>query len=81
MFDGINLHATLAECGTTSRINHIVDISFDDRLVFKVDSTKTNSGIYGSRVEGEGAALTRVETCSFDTDSIFERTLFLLHII
>ena len=79
MFNGVNLHATLAECRTTSGVDHIVDIGFDDRLVFKVNSTKTNSGIYGSRVEGKGAALTRVEPCSFDTDSIFERTLFLLH--
>ena len=71
MFNGINLHATLAERRTTSSIDNIVDIGFDDGLVFKVNSTKTNSGIYGSRVEGEGAALTRVEARSFDTDSIF----------
>jgi hypothetical protein len=77
MFDGVNLHATFTEGGTTGSVDDIVDIGFDDGLAFKVNSTKTNSRIYGSRIKGEGAALTRVETRSFYADSIFERTLFL----
>ena len=77
MLDSINLHSAFTEGGTTGSIDDVVNIGFNDRLIFKVNSTKTNSRIYGSRVEGEGTALTRVETCSFDTDSIFERTLFL----
>ena len=77
MLDGVNLHAAFAKRRTAGGINHIVYISFYNRLIFKVNSTKTDSRIYGSRVEGEGAALTSVETCSLYTDSIFERTLFL----
>ena len=77
MLDGINLHTAFAEGSTTGGIDDIVDICFDNGLVFKVNSTKTDSRIYGSRIKGEGAALAGMKPCSFDTDSIFERTLFL----
>ena len=77
MLNSVNLHATLTESSTTRGINDIIHISLDNGLVFKVYSTKTDSRIYGSRIEGEGAALAGMKPCSFDTDSIFERTLFL----
>ena len=79
MLNSVNLHTALAKGRTARRINHIVNISFNNRLGFYINSTKANSRIYGSRIEGEGAALTRVKPCSFDTDSFFERTLFILH--
>ena len=79
MLNGVNLHTALAEGRTASCINHIVDISLNNGLGFYINSTKANSGIYRSRIEGEGAALTRVEACPFNTDSFFERTLFILH--
>ena len=79
MLNSVNLHTALAERRTARRINHIVDIGLNNRLGFYINSTKTDSGIYGSRIKGEGAALTCVKSCSFDTDSFFERTLFILH--
>ena len=77
MLDSVNLHSAFSKGGSTGGINDIIDIGLYNRLILKVNSTKTNSRIYRSRVEGKGAALTCVETCSLDTDSIFERTLFL----
>ena len=77
MLNCVYLYTTFSEGGATGCIDDIIDISLYNRLVFKINPTKTNSRIYRSRVEGEGAALTCVEPCSFDTDSIFERTLFL----
>lgn len=77
MLDSVYLHATFSEGSAAGGIDDIIDIGLYNRLILKVNSTKTNSRIYWSRVEGEGAALTCVKPCSFDTDSIFERTLFL----
>jgi len=79
MLDGVNLHAALAEGGTTSSIDDIVDIGFDNRLIFEVYPTKTDSRIDGSRIESEGTALAGMKPCSLHADSIFECTLFILH--
>ena len=79
MLNGVNLNAAFAKCGTTRCVDDIIYISLNNRLVFKVYSTKTDSRIYWSRIKGEGTTLTGMKPCAFDADSIFERTLFVLH--
>ena len=79
MFNGLYFDTAFSQGGSSGRINDVIDISLDDRLVFKVNATEADTRVDRGRIKGQGAALTRVQPCSRNADLSFKSTLFFFH--
>ena len=79
VFNGIYFNTTFSEGGTSCRINDVINVSFDNGLVLKVNATETDARVGRSRIEGQGAALTCVQPCSRYADFSFKSTLSFFH--
>lgn len=79
MFDGKYLHAAFSQRRASCRIDDIIDIGFNNRLILKVNTAKTDACVSGRRVEGQDATLTGVKTSSSYANFALECTLFVCH--